>query len=241
MAVYPASIKQFTTKRDVYDVNYAADINALQDEVRALQMVLGINPQVANLNSGSVYYQDIASRLDSIEKGEGTLGAQVTGILNAPPPPPPKASTSVLTCSVYNPYLVIPASDGVLANANWGAWDTAPLTLGVAQADGTGITIQRSGFYQVEATGRWGNPPGGSSIQMMSVREGSYNEIVGSFEVIQHFPGGIINGPGALRTSASGICRLTTGTPLRVWLFNQSTIPVPFYNLSLTTYFLSEG
>lgn len=44
-AAYPQSIPSFTTKRDQVDVNYAAHINRLQSEVRAIASELGTVPR----------------------------------------------------------------------------------------------------------------------------------------------------------------------------------------------------
>lgn len=45
MAVFPGAIRQFLTKHDQTDAVLAADVNSLQDEMTAVQTVLGTQPQ----------------------------------------------------------------------------------------------------------------------------------------------------------------------------------------------------
>lgn len=51
MAVYPGSVRTFSTKQDKININYAADINAVQDEITATQKALGINVQGASVDA----------------------------------------------------------------------------------------------------------------------------------------------------------------------------------------------
>jgi hypothetical protein len=46
-ASYPSGVKGFTTKVDFTDLVLADHVNALQDEVRALQATIGTDPQVS--------------------------------------------------------------------------------------------------------------------------------------------------------------------------------------------------
>jgi hypothetical protein len=48
-AVYPTSVKQFTVKQDITDVVEAGDVDDLQDEVTALQTILGTNPHLSTV------------------------------------------------------------------------------------------------------------------------------------------------------------------------------------------------
>lgn len=75
-ASYPGSVKVFTTKVDAVDVVDASDINAVQDEVRALENILGVNPAVStspspsgSFTTTSVSYATLADRLANIETG----------------------------------------------------------------------------------------------------------------------------------------------------------------------------
>lgn len=69
-ASYPTSVKTFTTKVDVTDVNYAAHVNDLQDEVRAIELELGTLPKggfsdvkarIANLETTKLNTSDIGT------------------------------------------------------------------------------------------------------------------------------------------------------------------------------------
>lgn len=60
-ASYPKAIKNFLTRHDYTDDVMAAHINDLQNEVRALEGTLGVNPQLPNAS--------IAERLSALESG----------------------------------------------------------------------------------------------------------------------------------------------------------------------------
>lgn len=45
MAAYPGTVRVWTTKVDLININYADDINQLQQEVTALETYVGLNPQ----------------------------------------------------------------------------------------------------------------------------------------------------------------------------------------------------
>lgn len=73
-AVYPGSIRVFTTKVNNVDIIDASHPNVLQEEVIALQSTLGVDPQVSSGLSGtyistSTEFTSVADRLDNIEKG----------------------------------------------------------------------------------------------------------------------------------------------------------------------------
>jgi hypothetical protein len=77
MATFPAAVKTYTTKVDLVDINYAAHINDLQDEVIAVQATLGTNPQ-----GGAATVKD---RMAAVETGKANTshthdaGAITTG------------------------------------------------------------------------------------------------------------------------------------------------------------------
>lgn len=58
-ASYPESLPSFTQKQDQIDLNYAAHINRLQDEVRAVTVELGTNPRGVAA--------DVKTRLDNLD------------------------------------------------------------------------------------------------------------------------------------------------------------------------------
>jgi hypothetical protein len=76
-ASYPSSIRAFTNKVDLVDTILADHVNALQDEVRAMQIVLGAtalggNPLTSNYAgafSTTTEWTSLDERLNNIEAG----------------------------------------------------------------------------------------------------------------------------------------------------------------------------
>ena len=75
-ASYPASVRPFTTKTNILSVIDAADPNSLQEEVVAIETVLGINPALSTsvvatdvFVKTSTQYSTVIARLANIEKG----------------------------------------------------------------------------------------------------------------------------------------------------------------------------
>lgn len=73
-AVYPGSIRNFTTKANTVDTIDASHPNLLQEEVTAIESTLGINPNLSTTGSGAytnvaTSYATVSSRLANIENG----------------------------------------------------------------------------------------------------------------------------------------------------------------------------
>ena len=73
-AVYPGSVRVFTTKVNNIDIIDAAHPNVLQEELVAVQSTLGTDPQASLGLTGSYVsvatdFGSVAARLDNIEKG----------------------------------------------------------------------------------------------------------------------------------------------------------------------------
>jgi hypothetical protein len=75
-AVYPGTIKTFTTKVNVADIVDASDPNTLQDEVVAIESTLGVNPgtsttpsSTGTFNATSNAFGSVSDRLANIETG----------------------------------------------------------------------------------------------------------------------------------------------------------------------------
>lgn len=75
-ASYPSSIRSFSTKRNTLDIIDASDPNGIQEEVVAMQSVIGVNPNIstAPLSTGSfsntsTAYASLVARLANIETG----------------------------------------------------------------------------------------------------------------------------------------------------------------------------
>lgn len=75
-ASYPASIKSFTTKVDIQDIIYASHPNSLQEEVVAIESIIGVTPSLSTAPSASgtfistaTTFNTISARLANIETG----------------------------------------------------------------------------------------------------------------------------------------------------------------------------
>lgn len=75
-ATYPASIVSYSTKVNVVDVIDASHPNLLQDEVEAIESILGINPNISTtpssggtFNATSNPFLTVSARLANIETG----------------------------------------------------------------------------------------------------------------------------------------------------------------------------
>ena len=75
-ATYPASVRSFTTKVDVTGIVYAAHPNDLQEEVVAIESILGVTPSLSTtpssggtFNATSTTFASVSARLANIETG----------------------------------------------------------------------------------------------------------------------------------------------------------------------------
>lgn len=75
-ASYPTSVRSFSTKVDFVTPVVAADPNSLQEEVVAIESILGLTPNISTYNSPSGVFQTsattfntVALRLANIEQG----------------------------------------------------------------------------------------------------------------------------------------------------------------------------
>lgn len=75
-ASYPGSVKVFTTKANITDVIDASHPNSLQEEVLAIESVIGVNPNVSTtpsssgtFNANSQTFATLGARLSNIETG----------------------------------------------------------------------------------------------------------------------------------------------------------------------------
>jgi len=124
-ASYPRAIKAFLTRHDYTDDVMAAHVNDLQDEVSALESIIGINPQLPNAS--------IAERLSSLETGRTRTvfyTARHQAIYNVPVQP----------LTTENLVAMDPPPSG---------YD--PLGL----YNGVGFTLKKTGFYYLGGNMRW--------------------------------------------------------------------------------------
>lgn len=75
-ASYPSTVKTFNTKVNLTDIVDASHPNTVQDEVVAIETILGVNPQVSTtpnpatgFTAASTAYATLAARLANIENG----------------------------------------------------------------------------------------------------------------------------------------------------------------------------
>lgn len=81
-AKYPDDIITFTTKRDLVDDVMAEHVNSLQEEVRAIEVALGLNPQKEAGYPGSVAvsYTTVGDRMHALGNGDNIIvGAATQG------------------------------------------------------------------------------------------------------------------------------------------------------------------
>jgi ribosomal protein S8E len=76
VASYPSSVKVFTTKSNTTDVVDSSHPNSIQDEVIAIESILGVNPNVSTtpsssgtFNATSNNFSTLTDRLSNIETG----------------------------------------------------------------------------------------------------------------------------------------------------------------------------
>jgi hypothetical protein len=74
MAVYPSGVKSFQNKTDFTDIILAEHINAIQDEVTAIEAVVGVSPNVSGgyvgtFDDSTITFSTLSARIANIEKG----------------------------------------------------------------------------------------------------------------------------------------------------------------------------
>lgn len=72
MAAYPGTVRVWTTKVDLININYADDINELQDEVSAIQSILAVNPQ-GTYATVKAWLQDLSAHINDGVTDHGGL------------------------------------------------------------------------------------------------------------------------------------------------------------------------
>jgi hypothetical protein len=74
MAVYPSGVKSFQNKTDFTDIILAEHINAIQDEVTAIEAAVGVSPNVSGgyvgtFDDTTITFSTLSARIANIEKG----------------------------------------------------------------------------------------------------------------------------------------------------------------------------
>lgn len=83
-AVYPIAVRNFTVHKDQSDIVDASDVNALQDEVAAIESTLGLSPHVfAPPGASAAIYRNVGARLDAHEALMAVQQGQINEMLSA--------------------------------------------------------------------------------------------------------------------------------------------------------------
>lgn len=132
MATFPNAIKTWVAKKNRSDDVDASHVNALQDEVTAIQTTLGANPQLdLTLNGKRNDYKTVGARLDAIARG-----------LDKPFVRLDSAAETI-------------QSSGDVTTVNFDSPNAIDDPFGMF--NGLGFTIKRSGYYSLTTDVRWPN------------------------------------------------------------------------------------
>lgn len=83
-AIYPVAVRSFVPKMDYSELVDAQDVNALQDEVGAIEQTLGVSPHVyAPVGAASTRYKTVGARLDAHEALLATQQSEIDSVLAA--------------------------------------------------------------------------------------------------------------------------------------------------------------
>jgi hypothetical protein len=154
MATYPGGNAVFSTKRNLLDDVMAEHINAMQDEILALQTAVGVMPYLdPTLNKVNNNYGTVRGRMEQIQRGSHVPVIQL------------QANTINLATSTdldvnYDPPHVV--------------FDT------LSVFDGTGITIKRGGWWIITTDVLWPNNSNGARFTaLQSVNTNGMVEVSG--------------------------------------------------------------
>lgn len=83
-AIYPKAVRTFVEHQDDVEIVDASHVNALQDEVTAIEGTLGAQPQIyAPTGHAPTAYATVGARLDAHEAEMATQQSQINSILTA--------------------------------------------------------------------------------------------------------------------------------------------------------------
>lgn len=135
-ATYPGAVRVFTTKVNNIDIIDASHPNTLQEEMVAVQNVLGVNPQESSGLTGTYIsiatdFGSVSARLDNIEKG--ITGDTHTQYLKR------TGGSSIVNSSAANVALTVQGADAQTANLQ--EWKNSGGTV-VAAISPTGVLLE---------------------------------------------------------------------------------------------------
>lgn len=209
-ATYPKGIKNFTTKHDYTDYVMAVDVDAIQDEVVALQSAVGTNP-LAMVNPDPRQVQpwtNLAGRFDALDRGITTPVFQSWA--NGP--------TAVnYTLALNGTQLVFPTPP---ANNDILGW-----------YNGSSFTVKRTGWYHLSASLGW-RPNASIGTRRMMILVG------GSRRTGNDMYGPVQSPDFSVMTSHIGI--VTAGTTIGVGLAHNCATKQYVYASCLSGIFLRD-
>ena len=134
-ASYPNTIKTFTAHRDYLDDVDAVDVNEIQDEVVAMQKIIGVNPlAMVDRDPGQpVTWNTIAGRLDALEGGKTT--------------PIFKTSDNVAW--------TLPAGSNINTVRAWNLPAPPPGNDTLGWYIPSGFKVNRTGWYNINVSAMW--------------------------------------------------------------------------------------
>lgn len=150
-ASYPKGIKNFSTRHDYTDYVMAVDVDGIQDEVVALESIIGTNP-LAMVNPDPRQPQpwtNLAGRFDALDRGITTPAFQ--SWLNGPTP-------VNYTLALNGTPLVFPSPPSSNDPLGW--------------YNGSSFTVKRTGWYHLSASLSW-TPNASVGTRRMMLLEGS--------------------------------------------------------------------
>lgn len=190
-AVYPTAVKSFSPKVDNIDIVFAEHVNTLQDEVTAVEGVVGKNPHqfpgiVVDANSAppvpkigqKMNYANVAQRLDLLENQATWLTKKAQKPVDVVKPFVPPAAV------IIAPGINVPAGEGDWKAYVWGAADFDPYHM---YQGGTTIACPVTGFWDVsvnvwaDSTTRRANDL--HFVHTRLIRD--YNEVAGQDSMIE--------------------------------------------------------
>lgn len=152
-AIYPVAVRNFTVHDDYVEIVDASHVNALQDEVTAVESTLGVSPHIyAPTGAKSTVYPSVGGRLDSHERSLAAQQGQIDTLLAASRV---GWATPALTVSGYSnpPVRLMPVSGYVDPGPTPVAWTSASVNTGGMYVPGAStVAIAQGGLWSIDVS-----------------------------------------------------------------------------------------
>ncbi|MFD4858441.1 hypothetical protein [Streptomyces atratus] len=158
-ANYPTIVRKFTNHQDGTEYVMAGHMNTVQDEISAVQTVLGINPNVYTRAAGTTLkYATVTARLNAAQQQIDSQQRTIDGLLDAS-----KNGWSLPISSVYASGTAIPptkSNNHVAYPSDWYKvrWTSPIVDTDGAYSPGFYVTIPKDGWWIVTSTTTMKNP-----------------------------------------------------------------------------------